>query len=159
MAIRIRVADAIIEVDTEQELETVLYTLRTVGGQTKSLWPNKDSKPMEATSKPGYRDFQVFFRSLGNTKQGMLIQALAERSQGMTDKEICAELKLKNNYALAGLMAGLSKKSSKFGFVFHEIVVKEVRPGEQGERYHYRLTDDALETVTSIRDEQSEHDS
>jgi len=140
MAIRIRVGNLILEVDSEADLRTALAALNATSNKTV----NSSSSGGRSSGDP---IADLFKRLPANQKK--LLKTVAANQDGVTDVELRKALSMATNNALAGVTAGLTKNAKKAGLELSEIVIKEQRKNGSGERvYLYRVTPAARERLS-----------
>lgn len=136
MAFRIKIGDLIIEADTLGELQAIINMLK---------FPKEVHMP--AREQPPEEKIAEFIRKI-RMRGGLMdkiLDCLARKPEGMSDAELRAELGIKNNSALAGAMAGLSKAAVKHGLPFEKIIIKS--KGIEG-GYKYQLTQPVLDKLS-----------
>jgi hypothetical protein len=140
MAYRIRANNFIMEADSPEEYRNILAILGII--------PESQTKESAGNILMRYSDLsmeeklQKFYDSVVNNPAQMLktINALAPHPHGLTDRALRETLRLQSNSALAGIMAGISKRAEKTGLTHQDIIIKE-ESGEDGSLYRYRLTE------------------
>ena len=133
MAIQIRTANALVEVDTIAEFRLVMKVMQEMNGQ---------KKPERSCS------LEMFFCNLVSPQQIEALKLLRQRIEGMTDHDLRTSLGLKNNNQLAGVMSGMVRNAQKHGFNYEDIIIKEERIDDSGKKgYTFKLTDAMKEVV------------
>jgi hypothetical protein len=136
MTMRARIGDLVFEVETEADLRLLLRAAKDAG-------TSEESSIASETVSGRLRRCYASLRSDG---QRSVIRALASAPDGLTDNELRAVVEVKNNVALAGLMAGISRHAKKAGLKLEQVLVKQVlREGDA--KYRFRLTPDMLEVA------------
>ena len=136
MGMRARIGDLVFEVETEADLRLLLRAAKDAGTSEES----------SITSETVSGRLRRCYASLKSDGQRGVIRALASAPDGLTDNELRAVVEVKNNIALAGLMAGISRHAKKAGLKLEQVLVKQVlREGDA--KYRFRLTPDMLEVA------------
>ncbi len=147
MAYRVRANGFIMEADSLEEYQNILNILGII--------PEKRSQARADSILSRFADLSIeeklkkFHDSVVNNPGQMLkaLDALALHSNGLTDKALRETLRLQSNSALAGIMAGISKRAEKVGLTRQDIIIKEESEGEEGSLYRYKLTENMKEFI------------
>lgn len=141
MAYRVRADDFIIEADSLEEFRSILAILGIISESKPqsrgAIWTEK------LIGLPTAGKLKKFYDSVIATKGLMLktIEALMPQPNGLNDLELREILRLQTNSALAGIMAGISKRAEKMGLTHQDIIIKEETDRTNGSKYRYRLTE------------------
>ena len=148
MAIRIKNANSVIEVDTILEFSQVMQALKGLEVQ-KPQQRVVEKRRKEVGKALPQRDYSAFYKNLGESRHAQTLRILREKPQeGVTDEVLRQRLGFNSNLQLAGVMASLSKRAIKFGFTLPEIIHKEQIAGVNGVRaYRYKLMPEMLNIV------------
>jgi hypothetical protein len=92
---------------------------------------------------------EAFSLSITSEQQRELLYLLVQSPEGLPDEELRAKLNISgDNKALAGTMAGLSRRAVGFGLELNaHIMTKETKRGPSGRVYRYRLTPQMREVL------------
>jgi len=137
MAIKARIGDVILEVETEADLRMLL-----AAAKSGALAVQAPALPETVTE----RLTKLYHTRLGSDRQRGLIKALARAPDGLTDTEIRSALGFASNTVLAGVMASISKNAKAVGLRFEHVLVKDTLAGN-GALYRYRLSPEMREVV------------
>jgi len=130
LAIRVMIGGKEVVVDSRRDLEEVL--------------PLVDGGPRESGSREANQVDDKLTRAgrlimaVTSAAQQQVIVALAKKGK-QTDAELRTELGLKDNKALAGVLAGLTKQAKKAGLSPRDVLRTEATRGSEGRIYTYQL--------------------
>jgi hypothetical protein len=147
MSYRVKANGYVMEADSLEEYRSILAILGIIDeSQTQPRAPASDR--FAGLSKE--EKLQKFYDSVVNNPGQMLkaLNALAPHPHGLTDRAVRETLRLQSNSALAGIMAGISKRAEKAGLTHQNIIIKE-ESGEEDSLYRYRLTETMREFMES----------
>lgn len=149
MAIRIRHGSAVIEVDSETDLQTVL---RVIAPAQPRLIPEGDSINVAGeVHGAGENPHRRMVKGLVSDNQRRFLLALAQAPNGMTDGELRNVLGLNggaaSNSALAGFVTGIVRQAKRAGLTKQQVLTsrKSGRPGARV--YHYNLNSAMREAI------------
>lgn len=138
MAIKARIGDIELELESEADLRMLLSAARNA---RVLVQPSSPSETL--TDK-----LKRFYNLARRPNQRGILRALADAADGLMDIELRTHLSLKDNRELAGVMSGLSKNASAAGLRLEHVLVKRtlVTPSSTS-RYRYQLTPEMREII------------
>jgi hypothetical protein len=148
MPYRVKTNDFVIEMDSTEELKSILDLLGLIPDKSKS----RTAPPLDNLAFLSMGDKLKKFYAGMVAAPGLMrktIEGLVPHPEGLTDAALREILRLQTNSALAGIMAGISKRAEKAGLSREDIVLKEDVHGKEGVLYCYRLTGTMREFMES----------
>lgn len=131
MAIRIKVNNVVLEVDSESDLRTALGALGAL--------PDQASVNGRTAAKPSDPLGQLAKSLPPNQKT--VLKLLASSDEAVTDAEILKALGMETNLHLAGVMSGLVKNAKRVGLTLADLLIKGEQTNGSGNRaYTYQIT-------------------
>ena len=109
-----------------------------------------DSSRVKRIQKREHRSVRRLIRELNENQRKLLEMLLASGEKPVIDTDLRAALRLDNNKALAGILAGISKRAKSAGIDGGSLLTKSQSRNGSGERhYAYRIVPEASEEVRS----------
>ena len=145
MAVRIKIGNASIEVDTASDLKQVLGILSSeTGSNGKQLHFNMTSN-LSATAK--WTEFYQRLKPL----QKEFVDHLRANPEGVTDVDVRKKLGIETNKGLGGFLGGFSKQGEPFGIKGKSLIIRKDHQDRFGSRFWFTLSKDAKEAWTSMQ--------
>lgn len=136
MAIKARIGDVVLEIETEADLRMFLSAARA--GAVMLSAASRTETVLERLTR--------FYARLGTENQRNLIHSLARTPEGLTDAQIRTNLGIDTNTSLAGIMSGISKNANACGLSIEHVLVRHTLQGSEA-WYRYRLTPEMRDVV------------
>jgi hypothetical protein len=146
MAVRMNVKGVEMVAETADDVRTILAALGALENGAASHGEERASEPQRNSVRIRKLDqsasqLNALVDRLGSDAQRAVLESLGKAPKGLRDHELRANLGLKTNVQLAGVLCGISRHAGALGIKTDQVMRKKRVRTPDGERgYYYELT-------------------